>query len=242
MARISHHIVSIGAAVCFLSQGAFAGPNWVEEGDAGSNIQTAQPIDSADGQQVTRIFGTITGVALFSGGSADDFEDVYQILVTDPVNLFFSTVGTGTNFQTSLWLFDSDGRGLLGNRIAPDSDFNSVFSDNEGSEMHNFATDETGIVITKPGIYYIAITGFGRQPGSITTVAGSLSPIFFFDHPTEVSGPDGAGGAFPLGGWFGTGQFGSYEVVVEGVGVVPGPAVLPVLALGALAMRRRRRG
>jgi len=222
-------------ALTLTTQGAFAGPDWVEDGDAGSNLETAQPINLGKGSQLQRIFGRLQGnVSPLTGGIETDFQDMYQVLVTDPVNLLFSSVDTSTTFQTSLWLFDSDGNALLGNIFAPGS-FEGA-AGLTGSEIQNFSTDDTGIVITKPGIYYIAICAIVDEP-----LSGGES-MFFFSMSDEVSGPDGEGGNGMLGGWSGgEGIFGDYEIRVDGVGFIPAPGAMSLLAIGFLGINRRRR-
>ena len=42
---------------------ALAGPDWVEDGDAGASIQTAQPITNVQGGQVKRIIGQAQAAA-----------------------------------------------------------------------------------------------------------------------------------------------------------------------------------
>ena len=226
-------VIVAGIVVSFgISASAIAGPDWIEEGDAGNSLQGAQSITGASGTQVQRISGNLSGPAATSGGAFDDFEDVYQIYISDPTILLFSTVGNSTNFQTSLYLFSSDGFGLLGNVITPDGMFTS---DTLGSEIQNFATDETGIVITTPGIYYLAVAGHQRHPLS------GESSIFSFSHPHEVSGPDGPGGGGPFNAWGGNTNFGSYEIDVQGVSFIPAPSALALLAVGTLGASRRRR-
>ena len=208
------------------------GPDWVEDGDAGPDLETAQVIDAGKGALLQRITGRLTGTAVQGEG---DFVDLYQILVSDPTSLQFSTIDTDTNFQSSLWLFDESGLGLLGNVFAFNPDIAGEFGP-IGSLLQNFATDETGIVINSPGIYYIAICGIGRVP-----VSGG-NDMFFFSMSDEVSGPDGEGGGGMLGGWAGEGATGDYEILVEGVGFVPAPGALSLLAIGVLgAIGRRRR-
>lgn len=229
---------------------AFAGPDWVEDGDAGSFLQTAQVIDNVVGGQVRRIVGTLAGAPASAGGFGDpmgDFEDMYKIVITDPGTFFISTspqYGGYADFQTSLWLFDSKGFGLLGNVYSPQDLFGGGEGGSAGellgSTLTNYATDDTGLVIKTPGIYYLAITGVNRHPLASGPTEGM--DIFSFAQFDEISGPDGPGANFPfIRTWWGDGQSGSYEIYVEGVGELPAPGALGLLLIGMARGRGRRR-
>ena len=225
---------------------SFAGPDWVEDGDAGPAIQTAQPITNVVGGQVQRIIGTLAG-APTPAGLSPDFEDVYLINIIDPGTFFVSTApeyGGYSDFQTSLWLFDADGFGLLANVYSPQSPVQppgGAAGAILGSTLFNFSTDGTNIVITKPGLYYLAISGIPNHPLASGPTEGQ--DIFWFDQFDEISGPDGpAGQEFPfIKHWWGEGESGSYTIVVEGVGEVPAPGALGMLTLAGVGVGRRRR-
>lgn len=218
------------------AQLAVAGPDWVEDGDAGSQLQTAQPVTNVtEGTLVTRIRGRLEGsVNPLTGIVEADFEDMYQITIVEPSKLVFSTQDTSTNFQTSLWLFDANGNGLLGNVIAPTITAGDLGTPT-GSLILNFSTDDTGILINKPGIYYICISSANRRPQN------DFGPLFLFSQVDEISGPDNEGGFSPLAGWFGEGEAGDYELLLQGVGTVPAPGALALLGISAIGLRRRRR-
>jgi len=228
----SRSLLAATLVVCALSinQSALAGPDWVEDGDAGNQLNTAQPIIGIGGQ-VQRIFGRLNGSSGNALGLPDDFDDMYQIVISDPSIFRITTRETSTNFQTSLWLFDEFGRALLGNILAPTPVSGILF----GSEIQNFATDETDITINNPGIYYICVSSASRLP------VGDGGPMFFFQDQFEVSGPDGEGGGDQnLAGWSGEGTDGDYEMILEGVSDVPAPGALALLGIGMLARTRRR--
>jgi hypothetical protein len=65
--------------------------------------------------------------------------------------------------------------------------------------------------------------------------------LIFPDVFPGVIGPTGPGGAFPITSWTGTGGAGTYDILITGV-TVPAPPSTALLALGAMAGRRRRRG
>jgi uncharacterized protein (TIGR03382 family) len=208
---------------------ALAGPDWTEIGDAGSTFGSAQvPLAPPGVVQLSSISGQL-GTSL---RGVIDQEDMYFINVVSP-STFSITTGSA-EFNPVLYLFNitvnNDALGLLAN-------------DNESGDVSTpllvgAATDGTGVVLASPGDYLVAITGFGRYPVSAS------GPIFRFDSPTEISGPDGPGGFNPLSGWAGEGETGSYHIEMMDVGFphvpAPGTLALPALALGWTARRRRR--
>jgi len=223
-------------AACMLSLSgvAAAGPDWCEMGDAGSFTSTAA---------VPGGIGTLfsIGGALGGPGPASDFEDMYRILIVDPVNFYAMTVpgpqGKGaTDFDSVLWLFDSAGRAILAN--------DEVINGSEGSVLEPAATDATGFVLTTPGIYYLAITSTNPViPPTNQPLAAGL-PMFQFLTRDEISGPDGPGATLPHDAWTGGGgQFGWYVIELCGVefSEVPAPGAAWVLALAGMACARRRR-
>jgi hypothetical protein len=238
--------IATAAAVAMLSAATVAnaqfvlGPEWVEDGDAGSLPGVAQTVTGQG--QVQRITGMLAGAGNLSGGG--DFEDMYRILITDPTKFSIRTDPGSpgmANFDTQLWVFDTTGLGILGN-----DDTASFEGEGFGdSAIFQFATDSTESGIFEPGEYLICISGAGNRPTStIIGQAGTAPQIFFFnpDNPFEVSGPDGPGGAFPVSGWAPAGATGSYTIALTGVTfIVPAPGALALLALGALKPRQRRR-
>ena len=227
-------------AVALIAASTFAGPDWVEEVDAGNQIITAQPIvNIGTGPVLQRIVGQLTGAPVLAGAESD-FDDIYQILITDPTLFVASTQDTKTNFQTFLCLFDSTGHGLLANVIGQ----TPVAGEVQGSLLLPFSTDGTEIFINKPGIYYLCISSSPRIPlGVVDGAAGLNAPIFNIQKLTEISGPDGAAGASPLVAWTGEGFTGSYEILVQGVGFIPAPGAMALLvvAFAGAGKRRRRR-
>ncbi|MCH8152924.1 MAG: hypothetical protein IH830_11200 [Planctomycetes bacterium] len=164
---------------------ARAGPEWVEPGDAGSDPDSAQR-PTGTGTLMT-IQGKLDGLEpLHANPGVQDYEDMYLIRIDGPVAFSATTVevfGGSAEFDTRLYLFAVDGFGLLGN----DDTFIPGLGEGEvstGSTLENAATDGTGVVITEPGLYFLAITVSPRDPVS------SGGPIFSF----ESSGPEGPPG------------------------------------------------
>lgn len=219
-------------ALLLASSPLLAGPDFIEDGDAGSFGFSAQPVVGVG--PVHSISGVLEGAE----GPDGDFEDMYLVHISDPANFSMTTRPTDggvTEFDTQLWLFlyfvldggEEAGFGLLGN------DDDSAL-DPGPSTLVSPATDLTGATIPFPGLYLLAITGKGNDPLS------SLGPIFDFASATEISGPDGAGAQGQHNGWTGGGEFGSYLVELEGAEFIPEPASLSLLLVGAGVIARRR--
>jgi hypothetical protein len=203
---------------------AFAGPDWVEHGDAGSDLRSSQ-VTLGSGPM-----SSITGT-LGSGRMGLDLEDMYLFRVLDPS--IFTMKISGASFDAQLFIFNvtipGEAFGLLGNDNTPLGN---------SPVITPMANDGTGATLKFPGVYAVAISGAGRVPVSIN------GPIFNFVNPNELSGPDGPGGLNPHIGWSGEGQTGDYNVQLTGVGFydVPTPgSSLVVLGAGVAAARRRRR-
>lgn len=221
----------LGAVALLVTAGAAgAGPDWIERGDAGSTLDTAQaPIRPDDFAVLSTITGSLTGPGADRGGG--DFEDLYIIAITDPGTFYITLINA--DFNPQFFLFNitlaNQAYGLLANDDA------SLLSNLP--VLTPMATDATGVVITAPGDYLLAITGFGNQPRSIT------GHIFNQATPTEISGPDGPGGFNPLRDWTGGGEWGNYNFALEGTDFprTPAPGAAALLMLGGLSATRRRR-
>ncbi len=206
---------------------ADAGPNFREgqcNGDAGSDPSGACAVRGVGGNVASISSTTTLG---FGPGTADR-EDMYLIFISDPAN-FSLSVGPGTGFDTQLWLFRAepripmiDGFGLLAN--------DDVSAVDAGAMLGPMSDDGTGISLTTPGLYYLAVSGGsgvlglpgdGRIPFAAPgpQAVGPL-PIFEFLFPTEISGPDGLGGGLPIFDWLGEGEVGSYDIALEGVSFI----------------------
>lgn len=227
MTRFSATRLLALAGVAGLCSVAMAGPDWLEQGDAGSTIVTAQvPRRPSPGTVLTRIEGTLS-----SSFVDEDFEDLYFIKITDPVN--FEIRPAFADFNIVMYLFNvtvnGEGYGLIGNdNESPTSNL---------SKLTSQSNDGTQVIISFPGDYVLAVTGFGRNPVSRT------GNIFNLASPTELSGPDGPGGINPLQGWEGVGETGRYgfELIATDFPAIPAPSGAALLGVGALVAMRRRR-
>ncbi|MBW4487972.1 MAG: pre-peptidase C-terminal domain-containing protein [Trichocoleus desertorum ATA4-8-CV12] len=187
--------------------------------DAGETLPTAQVIPG--NSLLESISGTLsTGV--FSG--VEDAADLFKIFLNG--ESFSATTVGGADFDTQLFLFDEQGRGIYANDDAFDNTRQSTLPAN------------SAFTPKQPGTYYLGISSFGYDPVS---AGGSIFP-FFPDAPTEVTGPTGPGGASSLSGFEVAGlEEGQYTVTLTGVSTgegdgatsVPEPAsVLGFLSLG----------
>lgn len=158
------------------------GPEWVEGADAGATPTSAQNTTGLG--PVNFIRGKLSGLeTLPLGGGMGDLQDVFLIYIDDPMNFSATTAFNGgqADFDSRLYLFDMNGAGLLGNDTAP----LATAGGTDDALLTNMSDDGTGIVITDPGLYLIAVTvsEFGPQ------CAGEN--IYNIVIPTEISGPDG---------------------------------------------------
>lgn len=231
MAVVGFSRAAVAASVLLMASPTYAGPDWIERGDAGSLLETAQPVVGTQGR-VRSISGTLgSGAGLFGDPPAPDLEDMYLIRITQPT--MFSFVANSPQFNPRLYLF---------NVTLPGEAFGLLANDDSGmgtsAALAGMATDGTGAMVTLPGVYAIAICGFARTPIS------SAGSIFNLASPTEISGADGPGGLLHHSGWTGNGEVGSYQIDLTGVDwydvPTPGAGALSVVSLG-LAIRRRRR-
>jgi len=108
---------------------------WVEQGDAGELIDTAQNPEG-DGA-----LGSIGG-HLEAGGA-----DLYSIDICD-ASIFSAAVAGGPFFDSQLFLFDAEGHGVVMN------------DDHDGSLLSRL----TGALLPGPGVYYLGISEFDRDP------------------------------------------------------------------------------
>lgn len=191
------------AAVFFFATVA-NGQVWIEQGDAGSLPGMDQPV-----------FGCGPVFAIDGATGPGDFEDMFLIEVVDPDNFSISTTpvvnGGFADFDTQLWLFDINGQGIAANDdcpIGPPTSQSCII--NIGPSGQN--------LLTQPGLYFVAISGFDNDPGNFNG--------FIFDQnpQNEITGPDGPGGFFPIEGWNGGGNTGNYMIQITGADFIIPPS------------------
>jgi Bacterial pre-peptidase C-terminal domain len=213
------------AVVLAVAPVAFAGPDWDSDfkQDAGSTIQTAQKVN-VNGP-VQTIAGRLTGLAFTLGG---DFQDVYEIAITDPGTFVIDLTGGGLNFDACLWLFDENGNPLLGT-----NDANELTT---APKLTNTSNAGARITLTTPGVYFFSVSGIGSEP---TQFGKPLWPSIVFS-PGIVAGSFGSKGPWD-GSWSGDGAIGEYTMTLQGVSGVPAPGAIALVGLAGLAGRSSRR-
>ncbi|MFB2892112.1 DVUA0089 family protein [Aerosakkonemataceae cyanobacterium BLCC-F50] len=187
-------MATAGAAVVALGVvGSAQAATFRESGDAGQTLDTAQNV----GGGITQILGN------YQNSNADLFSFLWN------GGAFSATASA--SFDTQLFLFNSEGRGVIAN----DDDI----SIGGGSRIATTLSQ---------GLYYLGISGYNNDPVSR---GGSI----FTDNWSGVQTPTGSGGASPLSGWTGGGSNGSYQINISETASVPEPAsTLGLLVLGSL--------
>lgn len=206
----------IGVSAVLVCGGVAFGQNfWNEVGDAPALLP---------GQAVT---GPPKGDLEFIHGSflgAGDV-DLYQIFIHRPALFNASTVDF-TTADTQLFLFDLNGNGVTHNddNVMPGIGLQSRI---------------TGLFVTAPGIYYLAITQYNNDP------LNPANALIWNNTPFRSERrPDGPGAPGPLDSWTTSGIGGafSYTIELSGVLFIPAPGAMALLGLGGLFAMRRRRG
>ena len=231
-------LLTTGGLLLSLSASAFA-QTWTKTGNPGNLPATAQVVSGAG--PLTSITGSLTFTTITNERNSVFISnpDMYQVFVDGGGTFSASTVGTdGTLWDSTLFLFDSAGKGLLFN----DDDPNAAFGARSTLPL-------TSAPLT-PGVYYLAVGTFGARPYSGSTTS------YIFPGPTStgdfsgVFGPTGSGGAGAITGWNLTAndvETGSYTIALTGASFVPAPEpsawLVLVLGTGGIAVRglaRRR--
>ena len=203
-------------AFCCTLTVAIAGSNalgaWTEIGDAGDLPGTAQAV--IGGGPLDSISGAL---------GESDFGDMYKIKIYDPLGFSAATVGTG--FDPQLFLFDASGMGVYAN-------------DDSNLTLESLLPSAHALSPTIPGLYYLAITDFDRDPYS----AGGL--IFPTTPFSDVHGPTEVGGGAPITHWVSSFDSpGSYFIELTGAAPIPAPGAILLCGIGAgvVSWLRRRR-
>jgi len=190
-------------AVCALLTAASAQITYQEQGDAGDLPETAQ----ATGTDTNTALGAIRGTLEANG------VDMYVIYIADPANFSATTVNNETTFDTQLWLFDAQGKGVVFNDDA-------VGTTLDRSTINNSTGCLTG---REAGIYYIAITRYNRD------AIGCEDGLIWANSPFRaVRCPDGPESGSRVAGWTGTTAIaGNYEITLTGAFTAPAQSDIP---------------
>ncbi len=177
--------------------------NHQEQGDAGDLPETAQATGTDTSTQLAAIRGTL--------GASD--VDMYVIYIADPANFVATTVNNNTNFDTQLWLFDSEGKGV-------------AFNDDVGGDTPGRSRiDNSSELLTNrsAGIYYVAISRYDRD------AIGCGDRLMWLNTPfTGVRAPNGPDAATRVAGWLNTtSAAGNYEITFTNAFTAPAQANIP---------------
>lgn len=197
-----------------------------EVGDAGELPATAQSTTDT-----TQAFDEIQGTLSPTRG---DSVDMFRIFISGGGDFSAQTVG-GVAFDSELFLFDSNGRGVYAN------------DDTNGFLTPSVLPAHNALTPTAAGFYYLAISQCCHQPFSsggaiFQDVDGGAGHLL-------LSGPTGPGGAFEVtsfgGGFDQNPGGGPYTIfltgafvapVVPGTTGVPEPETLSLLLAGLLSV------
>ncbi len=178
--------------MCALLTAARAQITYQEQGDAGDLPETAQATGTDTNTALSAIRGTLE----------ENGVDMYVIYIQDPANFSANTVNNETTFDTQLWLFDAEGKGVVFNDDAVGTSLNR-------STINN----STGCLTDRAaGIYYTAITRDNRD------AIGCEDKLIWANYPFRaVRCPDGPERGSRVAGWTGTTAIaGNYEITLTG--------------------------
>lgn len=168
--------------ILFASALALPAQAWTETGDAGDLPRSAQVVTWQFPGALPSIAGALT---------ASDV-DMYLLYINDPAAFSASTVG-GATFDTQLFLFFPDGRG-----VTHDDDTATPQSAISGTNVPH------------PGLYYLAISGYNADP----IASGGF---IWNNNPFAIERqPDGPRRLESVTAWSGTGGLGSYTIALTG--------------------------
>ena len=109
------------------------GPDWDGDNavDAGSLPVSAQKVEKDDSNAVVIIRGELKGEEETGEGfaSVGDYQDMYQVVIMNPGEFLISTTEPlgFSEFDSTLSVYDAEGRALLANEDAEDAANNTRF-------------------------------------------------------------------------------------------------------------------
>jgi len=174
-------------ALTALTATALAQVDWTEQGDAGDLPETAQATGT----------DTSTPLSTISGALAADDVDMFAIYIADPSAFQAETNTDTTDFDSQLWLFDVNGNGI-------------VHDDDSAGSLRSRITNANNC-IPGPGIYYIAISRWNRDPRDCNDIA-----IW-----TGTANACAVAGSSRVASWTGSTSAGTYQIVLQGAFTAP---------------------
>ncbi len=206
-------------ACSLLAAGALQA-QYVEVGDSGTTLATAQGTGATSGQALTSISGIILN------GMDGDF---FYINITDPANFMATTVG-GSALDTMIYLFTMNGSPVYLNDDAPN-----------GLSIQSTLPAGASPVPLAIGTYIIGISLSGAEPLNAGNQALFADAVF----STDIRGPRlGANGPVTSVSNAFFSETGGYTINLIGAATaIPEPTTLALLAgagvFGLVAWRRR---
>ena len=200
--------------------GKLQAATYTEMGDAGDLPGSAQVVTGVVGAPLTQIGGVLT----LSSSLSDS--DMFQIYISNPAAFSASTtafVAGANNFDTQIFLFNSSGRGVIGNDDAASGALSSI---------------PAGSFTSSAGYYYLLISGSGRYA---TSVGGLIFPNYTdgTTDPTLAVGPTGPGGGSTITGYTGnSNDGGNYRIDLTGAqfAVAPEPSTWAFILAGTAGL------
>jgi hypothetical protein len=171
---------------------------WREDADAGGLPRVAQEVRGSGNLFV------ITGRTERARPGRPGHRDMYKICVTSGRTFSATTLGTGTAFDTQLFLFDSAGRGVYANDDTDNPP--TLLSDLPPGTAEQ---PDTGSSPDAPGVYYLAISGFDSDPRDSN--GNLIFPSFPFNQVHAPNDPSAV-----IAGWTGADGSGPYNIVLTG--------------------------
>jgi len=144
----------------------------LEVGDAGDLPETSQSTPSG-------------ALSVIDGILGDNDVDMYAIFLPNPAAFTATTVG-GTGFDTQLWLFDSQGRGV-------------AFNDDSGGSQSRIDNSTGCLTGRSAGVYYLAISRYNRDAFGCRG-----NPIWNDTPRNTIRCPDGADRTTRVNSWRGS--------------------------------------
>ncbi len=221
------------ALATLVGAGSANAQTYAESGDAGQTLSTAASTAAfgspSFGQPLTSVTGTI---GFSTAGGASD-ADLYRIFITNPSTFSASTVGNST-LDTSLFLFDLNGRAIIANNDANGTTLQSTL-----------AAGNATLSALPAGLYYLGIALSGAD------AINSASQLLF-NQGLSTDTRTAASGVNPvtLSTFTNNVDFnetGAYGITLTSATAVPEPSTWALSGIGALALgvtlvRRNRQG